>query len=188
MGGTRSGPLEITATVVLAFLSYVAADAAHCSGVFATASAGIALRAFARIAPVTDHPDDVDTFWSTIAFIVNAIVFLATGLVLQLGRLAEHPLLVLVAIVAVVLSRIVLAGLVIRPMTWRVTVVLAGMRGGLSLALALALPPALPFRDEIVDAVFGVVLFTLIVQGIALEPLLARLGVQSWSGGPSLSS
>ena len=73
-------------------------------------------------------------------------------------------------------------------MSWRVTVVFAGLRGGLSLALALALPATLPYREEIVDAVFGVVLFTLIVQGISLEPLLARLGFQSGSGGPSLSS
>jgi CPA1 family monovalent cation:H+ antiporter len=73
-------------------------------------------------------------------------------------------------------------------MTWRVTVVFAGIRGGLSLALALALPAALPYRDEIVDAVFAVVLFTLIVQGIALEPLLERLGFHNGSGGPSLSS
>jgi CPA1 family monovalent cation:H+ antiporter len=188
MGRTRSGPLEITATVVLAFLAYLSADALHCSGVFATAAAGIALRAFARIAPVTDHTDDVDTFWSTIAFIVNAMVFLATGLVLQVGRIGNHPLLVLVAIIAVVASRVILAGLVIRPMTWRVTVVFAGIRGGLSLALALALPAALPYRDEIVDAVFAVVLFTLIVQGIALEPLLERLGFHNGSGGPSLSS
>ena len=188
MGRTRSGPLAIAATVVLAFLAYLSADAVHASGVFATAAAGIALRAFARIAPVTDNADDVDTFWSTIAFIVNAMVFLATGLVLQLGRLGEHPLLVVVAILAVVLSRVLLATLVIRPMSWRVTVVFAGLRGGLSLALALALPATLPYREEIVDAVFGVVLFTLIVQGIALEPLLARLGFHSGSGGPSLSS
>jgi CPA1 family monovalent cation:H+ antiporter len=97
-------------------------------------------------------------------------------------------LLVAVAILAAVLSRVVLAGLVIRPATWRITVVFAGMRGGLSLALALALPQSLPLRDEIVDAVFGVVLFTLIVQGVALEPVLRRLGFQSGSGGPSLSS
>jgi CPA1 family monovalent cation:H+ antiporter len=82
----------------------------------------------------------------------------------------------------------VLAALIIRPMTWRVTVVFAGIRGGLSLALALALPAALAYRDEIVDAVFAVVLFTLIVQGIALEPLLERLGFHKGSGGPSLSS
>jgi monovalent cation:H+ antiporter, CPA1 family len=188
MGRTRSGPLEISATVVLAFLAYLGADALQCSGVFATAAAGIALRGFAHIAPVTDNADDVDTFWSAIAFIVNAMVFLATGLVVQVSRIAHHPLLVGVAILAAVLSRVVLAGLVIRPATWRITVVFAGMRGGLSLALALALPPALPFRDEIVDAVFGVVLFTLIVQGVALEPVLRRLGFQSGSGGPSLSS
>ncbi len=188
MGRTRSGPLEISATVVLAFLAYLGADALHCSGVFATAAAGIALRGFAHIAPVTENADDVDTFWSAIAFIVNAMVFLATGLVVQVARIADHPLLVIVAIVAAVLSRVVLARLIIRPASWRITVVFAGMRGGLSLALALALPAALPFRDEIVDAVFGVVLFTLIVQGIALEPVLRRLGFQSGSGGPSLSS
>lgn len=188
MGRTRSGPLEITATVVLAFLAYLSADAVHASGVFATAAAAIALRAFARIVPVTDHADDVDTFWSTIAFIANAMVFLATGLVLQIGRIGDHPLLALVAILAVIVSRAVLAGLVIRPTAWRVTVVFAGIRGGLSLALALALPATLPFREEIVDAVFAVVLFTLLVQGILLEPLLVRLGFHNGSGGPSLSS
>jgi CPA1 family monovalent cation:H+ antiporter len=188
MGRTRSGPLEITATVVLAFLAYLSADAVHVSGVFATAAAGISLRAFARISPVTDNADDVDAFWSAIAFIVNALVFLATGLVLQIGRIAAHPLLVAAAIVVVVASRVMLTALVIRPMTWRITVVFAGIRGGLSLALALALPATLPYRDQIVDAVFAVVLFTLIVQGIALEPLLERLGFHKGSGGPSLSS
>ncbi len=188
MGRTRSGPLEITATVVLAFLAYLSADALHCSGVFATAAAGIALRAFAHLAPVTGNADEVDAFWSTIAFIVNALVFLATGLVLQIGQIAAHPLLVVLAIATVIVSRVVLAGLIFRPMIERVTVVLAGMRGGLSLALALALPQTLPDREEIVDAVFGVVLFTVVVQGIALEPLLRRFGFQSGSGGPSLSS
>jgi CPA1 family monovalent cation:H+ antiporter len=188
MGRTRSGPLEITATVVLAFLAYLSADAVHVSGVFATAAAGISLRAFARISPVTDNADDVDAFWSAIAFIVNALVFLATGLVLQIGRIAAHPLLVAATIVVVVASRVMLTALVIRPMTWRITVVFAGIRGGLSLALALALPATLPYRDQIVDAVFAVVLFTLIVQGIALEPLLERLGFHKGSGGPSLSS
>ena len=188
MGRTRSGSLEIAATVVLAFLAYLSADALHCSGVFATASAGLALRAFARIAAVTDHPDEVDAFWSAIAFIANAMVFLATGLVLELAQVAAHPLLVVVALAAVVGSRFALAWLVIRRPQWRMTVVFAGMRGALSLALALALPAGLPYRSEIIAAVCAVVLFTLVVQGIALEPLLERLGFHSGSGGPSLSS
>ncbi len=188
MGRTRSGPLEIAATVVLAFMAYLSADALHWSGVFATASAGLALRAFARITAVTDHPDEVDAFWSTIAFIANAMVFLATGLVLQIGQIGSHPLLVLVAIAAVIVSRVVLSWIVIRGWQWRVTVVFAGLRGALSLALALALPQTLPNRAEVIDAVFGVVLFTLVAQGIALEPLLLRLGFHNGSGGPSLSS
>jgi CPA1 family monovalent cation:H+ antiporter len=188
MGRTSSGQLEITATVVLAFLAYLSADALHCSGVFATAAAGVALRAFARVGPVTDHADAVDAFWSTIAFIANAIVFLAAGLVLQVGEIGKHPLLVVVAIAAVVASRVLLTGLVVRSWSWRVTVVFAGMRGALSLALALALPQTLPYRTEIIQAVFGVVLFTLVVQGISLQPLLERLGFHNGRGGPSLSS
>lgn len=175
MGRTSSGALEIAATVVLAFLAYLGADALHWSGVFATAAAGVALRAFERSGPLTDNADDVDAFWNAIAFIVNAMVFLATGLVLQLSNVLQHPLLVGVAVAAVVLSRVVLAGLVIRPASWRVTVVFAGIRGGLPLALALALPATVPGRAEIIDAVVGVVLFTLVLQGIALEPVLARL-------------
>ena len=111
-----------------------------------------------------------------------------TGFQLQLGRIWHEPTLVVVAIVVVIASRIVLASIVIRNAAWRWTVVFAGIRGGLSLALALALPNDMPYRTSIIDAVFAVVLFTLVVQGVSLEPLLARLGFQSTKGGPSLSS
>jgi CPA1 family monovalent cation:H+ antiporter len=84
-------------------------------------------------------------------------------------------LLVAVTIVAALLSRALLALLVIRRRSWQVVVLLAGMRGGLSLALALSLPDDFPQRAPIVDAVFGLVLFTLIVQGLALEPVARRL-------------
>ena len=184
---TSTGTIEVTATVVLAYLAYLSADRLQCSGIFATAAAAITLHALQHAAPV-GAKDDVDAFWATIAFIANSFVFLITGLQLQLGRIVNEPLLVVVAIVAVVLSRAVLALLVIRIPAWRWTVVCAGMRGGLSLVLALALPPEVPYRAPIIDAVFAVVLFTLVVQGVALEPLLARLGFQSGSGGPSLSS
>jgi len=185
---TGTAAIEVTATVVLAYLAYLSADALGGSGIFATAAAAIALRALQRAAPIAANAGDVDAFWSTIAFIANSFVFLITGLQLQLGRIVQEPVLVAVAIVVVVASRIVLASVVIRPSAWRWTVVFAGIRGGLSLALALALPPDLPHRTSIVDAVVAVVLFTLVVQGVSLEPLLTRLGFQSGSGGPSLSS
>ena len=188
ISSTGTAVIEVTATVVLAYLAYLSADALGASGIFATAAAAITLRALQRTAPISSNANQVDAFWSTIAFIANSFVFLITGLQLQLGPIAKEPILVVVAIVVVIASRVVLATVVVRPPSWRWAVVFAGMRGGLSLALALALPANVPNRSSIVGAVVAVMLFTLVVQGIALEPLLARLGFQRSSGGPSLSS
>ena len=51
-----------------------------------------------------------------------------------------------------------------------------GLRGALALALALELPPALPYHDAIVTVAFAVVAFSIIVQGLTMTPLLRRLG------------
>jgi NhaP-type Na+/H+ or K+/H+ antiporter len=59
-------------------------------------------------------------------------------------------------------------------------IALSGLRGGLSLALALSLPPEMPSREAVIDAVFAVVFLTLVVQGSAVGPLIERLGI----GGP----
>lgn len=176
MGRVSDSPSEIAATIVVAYLSYLIADALGLSGVFATAGAGVTLRAVLRIRPFTRDAEAVDAFWATIAFVANAFVFIATGLVLQLPRLTHEPVLVIAAIAAVVIARVVLALVTVRPWPWRATLVLAGMRGGLGLALALALPDDLPGRPQIIDAVFGVVFFTLVAQGFALEPVLRRMG------------
>jgi CPA1 family monovalent cation:H+ antiporter len=188
IGRTQTAAIEVTATVVLAFLTYIAAVSLSLSGVFATAAAGVTLRALQSKTQMTSHAGDVDAFWTTIAFVANAMVFLVTGLTLQPQRVLHEPLLVVVAIGVVLVSRALLTVLVVRARRARWTVFLAGIRGGLCLALVLALPSDLPHRAELVDAVFGVVLFTIVVQGLTLEPLLARLGVQSGIGGPSLSS
>jgi CPA1 family monovalent cation:H+ antiporter len=112
----------------------------------------------------------------------NAVVFLATGLLLQIPRIFHEPLLVLVALVIVFASRAILAFVVLPVLGigtlypgWRQTAFFAGMRGALSLALALGLPAAFPFRDAIVDATFATVLVTLVVQGATIETILKRL-------------
>jgi CPA1 family monovalent cation:H+ antiporter len=51
-----------------------------------------------------------------------------------------------------------------------------GLRGALSLGLALALPPSLAYRDEIIIAAFGVVVFSVVVEGLTMPPLLQMLG------------
>jgi CPA1 family monovalent cation:H+ antiporter len=180
--GARERSVELTATIVLAFSAYGVATSLHFSGVFASAAAGVTLRAMRGFVLTAQPAEDIDRFWEVIAFVANAVVFLATGLTLQLPRLLHEPLLVLAAIVVVFVSRAlltfgvlpVLATGAFRP-GWRATAFLAGMRGALSLALALGLPAQFPQRAEIVDATFAVVLVTLVLQGATIETFVKRL-------------
>ncbi|HEX3467312.1 MAG TPA: cation:proton antiporter [Candidatus Elarobacter sp.] len=167
---------EVTVTIVLAYLSYLGATELHLSGIFATIAGAIALRAMLRRAPHTiSNADDVDRVWNALAFVANAAVFTATGLIIEPARILHEPGLVVGAVVAVMLARVALAVL----STWsprnRVTTFLAGMRGALPLALALSLPDTVTFRPQIIDATFAVVLVTIVAQGAPLEVILARL-------------
>ena len=166
---------EVTATIALAYVAYLAADRLELSGIFATAAAAVALRALLRRVPNMDNRDDVDSFWTSLAFLANATIFLATGLSIDVPRALHEPNLVFASIAALALSRVILSTLAARENRARVTIFLAGMRGGLPLALALALPDTLAHRSEIVDGVFAVVLVTLVIQGAPLAPILARL-------------
>ena len=173
---TDATEYEVTVTIVLAYGAYLLATAAHCSGIFATAAGAIALRAVVRRIPdALNNTDDVDRVWAAAAFMANAVVFLATGLLILPSRVVHEPALVIAAIVAVTLARVALALVATRKRAGRITVFLAGMRGALPLALALSLPDALPFRPQIIDATFAVVLVTIVVQGAPLELVVARL-------------
>jgi CPA1 family monovalent cation:H+ antiporter len=173
---TAAAEYEVTATVALAYAAYLAADALHLSGIFATAAAGITLRALLRRGQaLLQNGDDVDRFWNAGASIVNALVFIATGLSIDAGRAFHEPLLIAITIAVIFFARILLALVAVPERAARVAVFLAGMRGALPLALALSLPPGLAHRAEIIDAVFATVLVTLVLQGLPLEPVLKRL-------------
>jgi CPA1 family monovalent cation:H+ antiporter len=180
--GARDRTVELTATIVLAFGAYGIASSLGMSGVFASAAAGVTLRAMRGFVLTAQAPEEIDRFWEVIAFVANAVVFLSTGLLLQIPRLLHEPLLVLTAIAVVVASRAMLAfgvlpvlGVGVLDRGWRATAFFAGMRGALSLALALGLPPAFPQRDHIVDATYAIVLVTLVLQGATIESFLKRL-------------
>ena len=173
---TDATEYEVTVTIVLAYGAYLAATALHCSGIFATAAGAIALRAAVRQIPgALSDAGEVDRVWGSLAFMANAVVFLATGLVIRPDRIVHEPVLVIAAVVAVTLARAALALVATRELRGRITVFLAGMRGALPLALALSLPETLAYRAQIIDATFAVVLFTIVVQGAPLEVVIARL-------------
>ena len=176
--GTGDVEMRTVGTILVAYGSYILADFVHVSGIFATIAAGIVLRALLG----GGDRDVVETFWGVIAFLANSLVFLLMGLTIRIDRLLGEPWLLAVALAAVIVSRLLVTFGLPRfrelrrgGAAWRRIIALAGIRGGLGLALALSLPEHLPHRLEIIDAVFAIVLFTVIAQGLAIGPVAARL-------------
>ncbi|MEB3330210.1 MAG: Na+/H+ antiporter [Candidatus Sericytochromatia bacterium] len=179
--------LEVTLTTLVAYGAYMAAEAAHVSGVVAVVAAGLVVGNWGMrvgMSPTTRLA--VHTFWEYAAFVVNSLVFLLVGIEAALVAWWTKLPLVLAAIVAVLLGRAVavygmavLLGVARRPvpLTWQHLLVWGGLRGALSMALALGLPAGLPYRDDLVAMTFGVVLFSLLVQGLTVGRLAARLGL-----------
>ncbi len=182
--GTKESMLQIVATLVGAYGAYlVANELLHVSGIFAAVVVALALRAFPHFPTTAEDTLEIDRFWSVLAFLANSLVFLLLGLRIEVSRIVHEPWLVLSTLGLVVLARLVLTyvGLPLvgfggrRYRSWQHVTAIAGMRGALSLALAIALPSTIPQRPQIIDAVFGVVLMTLVVQGLAIGPVLKRL-------------
>jgi CPA1 family monovalent cation:H+ antiporter len=177
--GSTSAALQIAVTVLCAYGSYFAADALHCSGIFATIAAGIALRYFERRTLTLRLVEDVARFWEVVAIAANALVFFMVGAALQIGQVAQEPVFVVACLVAVAVARVAVAGLLLPggyPREWLDVIRVAGMRGALSLALALALPPEVPYRAAIVDATFAVALATLLAGALTVTRVVGRVG------------
>jgi CPA1 family monovalent cation:H+ antiporter len=121
-----------------------------------------------------------------VAFALNSLVFVLIGLEVHVGRLVSEWRPILVAFVAVIGGRafvVFLATAFLRwtreaiPWRWSVVLTWGGLRGALSMVLALALDPEFPHREIIVTMTFGVVLLSIVLQGITTEPLLRVLGL-----------
>ena len=179
--------IEITLTTIVAYSSYLAAQSLHLSGVIATVAAGLMVGNWG--ARVTMSPRTrlaLWSFWEYISFIVNSLVFLLIGLQVRVGTLLHSWRATLLAIAAVILGRMLsIYGLVpltnLRarkiPLPWQHVLVAGGVRGALALALALSLGRTFPYREQILAMTFGVVAFTIVVQGLCIKPLLHLLGM-----------
>ena len=179
--------IEITLTVIAVYSSYLVADNLHLSGVIATVAAGITIGNFgARVGMSSRTRVAVLSFWEFLSFVVNSILFLLIGLQVQLAEIRHLWQLTLLAIGAVLLGRAIVVYTVV-PINnafaekisgrWQHVLVWGGMHGGLSLALALSLDQTFPYRNQILTVTFGAVVFTLIVQGLTIKPLLRALRV-----------
>ena len=202
----NDAPIEITLSFLTPFAAYLLAEALSVSGVLATVSAGlfISWREADIMGPNTRL--QASSVWNMVIFLLNGLLFVLIGLQLRpvldgltgrsFGGLLFYAVLVSLTVIVVrtlwVFTGMYLSGLVGRrdgqdPLSgWHDEAVISwsGLRGGVSLAAALALPLSIasgasfPQRDLIIFLTYGVLLVTLVGQGLSLPVLIRALGVK----------
>ena len=178
--------LEISLTTIAAYGSFLLGEGLHVSPVIAVLITGLIIGNFGRrtgMSPSTQVA--VNSFWEYAAFVVNSLVFLLIGMEMQLPMLVQNVGPIGWAVLATVIARaIAIYGLMPFinrfaprvPFRWQHILFWGGLRGSLSIALALSLPSTLADRSQLIIMVFGVVIFSLLVQGLTVSSLLRWLG------------
>jgi CPA1 family monovalent cation:H+ antiporter len=177
--------VEITFTTILAYGAFLLARHLHLSGVIATVAAGLMIGNFAaKTGMSTRTLTALRSFWEYASFIINSLVFLLIGLEVRLGGVLRAWKPILIAVAAIFLGRLLsvytlvpFSNLFSKPISlaWQHVLVWGGLRGALSLALALSLDSTFAYRDEILNLTFGVVVVSILVQGLSIKPLLRVL-------------
>ncbi len=194
------GLIETTTSLALAYGSFLVAeefgviigqDDLHFSGILAVVVAGLLQGNLGVHNTSPSTRVTLEHSWEIVTFLVNSLVFLFIGLTVSISDLADEFVAMLVAIVAVVIMRILIVyglsnvsgGLFPKrkvPIEFQHVMFWGGLRGAISLALALTLSEKV-FDPETVQTIrvmtFGVVLFTLLVQGTTIAALIRRLGL-----------
>lgn len=179
--------IEIMLTTVLAYGSFLLAEQLHLSGVIATVGAGLMIGNFGAEAGMSPRTRvALWSFWEYWGFVINSIVFLIIGIEVHVFDLIGHGAAIGISVAAVLLGRmatvyllIPLGNLLSEPISWawRHVLVWGGIHGSVSLALVLTLPDDFPARELVLSMTFGVVAFSIIIQGLTVKPLMRGLGI-----------
>ena len=182
----EDAPLEILATLVIAYGSYLAADIVHASGIVAVVVAGIVVARYgASIGKL--HGPQLLGFWNLLAFVLNAMLFILVGAALPASTLLPVAGLVVATFVIMVVTRAVpvyglLAMAALRPppipWSWRHVTFWSGLRGALSVALALSVAGMAGVDSRVAVVAYGVVLLSLVVQGGLIAPVTRFVGIK----------
>lgn len=184
--------IELTISLAAAYGTYLLTDGLHQSGIIATVVAGVVIGTYRRAVGLSPRAlEALDIVWEFIAFLLTAVTFLLVGLAISFTDLLAAAPSILWGLVAILVGRaIVVYGLLggaarlVRssrpgtavPLGWLHVMFWAGLRGAVAVAMALSLPEGFPQRSLLQEITFGVVLFTLFVQGTTAEGVVARVG------------
>ncbi|NDJ33763.1 MAG: Na+/H+ antiporter [Chloroflexi bacterium] len=183
--------LDIALTVIVAYGTFWVAEIplnAVVSPVIAVVVAGLRVGKFGSQGGYSARSDvGIVSFWAFIAFLLNSFVFLLIGLDVELGNIGQFAGPVAITLGVILFAR-AMTVYVMRfminaveddklPWAWSHTMFWGGQRGAVSIALALSLPLALPNHDLLTVLAFAYVLFSLVLQGLTMRPLLNALGL-----------
>ena len=182
--------IELTISVVLAYGSYILADQLGLSGVIATVTAAIVLGNLGPGRMMSETGSDaIDTVWEFFAYLLTAVVFLLVGLAIPPARLLDSIVPIAWGIAGILVGRalvvyVLLGGFSrlaprpgmadVVPTGWLHILFWSGLRGAVAVAMALSLPADVPQRDLLQEITFGVVLFTLLIQGTTIGRVVDR--------------
>jgi CPA1 family monovalent cation:H+ antiporter len=179
--------IEITLTTIAAYGSFMAAEQFHYSGVIATVVAGMLCGNYAATTGMSPSTRiAVESFWEYLAFALNSCVFLLIGFQVHVESMLASWKAILVAWASVTFARalvIYAVGALLRktkekiPWSWMAVLTWGGLRGGLSMVLVLALAQTFPHRELLINMTFGVVILSILVQGLTMAPLLRAFGI-----------
>ena len=174
--------VEVLLTLALVMGGYALAHAIHVSGPIAMVVAGIFIGNRGRLFAMSERTrEHLDSFWELMDEILNAVLFLLIGLeVLVIATKGSYLVAGLAMIPIVLIARFISVGLpvtfmrrirdfspnAVKIMTW------GGLRGGISVALALSIPSG-PEREVLLTVTYIIVVFSILVQGLTIKRLVA---------------
>lgn len=189
---------ETMLTLSIAYAAYLCGTLLHTSGLLTVVCAGLVLGSYGKDKSMSQRAQEAaEDVWEFIGYLANSLLFLLLGIQIGATNLLHAAPAILWAVLGVIAGRVIIVYLLLplhdalaryaerrslkacrfprpRPLasSWRPVLALTGLRGALSLALVLSLPDTFAQRELLEGIVFGVVLVTLLGQGLALRFLL----------------
>jgi CPA1 family monovalent cation:H+ antiporter len=195
MIGLNDHVVEVAISLVAAYGSYLLAGELGQSGLIATVACGLVFSGYGRrFGMSAETRQAIDIVWEFIAFLATTLVFLLIGLAIGVSQLLAAAYASVAVLGALLVSRAAivygllggsawllhrLGRLRAMPVAWLHVIAWSGLRGAVSVALALSLPQDLPQRELLQGIVFGATLLTLIIQGPTARPLIVRLQLRA---------
>ena len=179
--------IEVVLTGILAYGTFLICESVHVSGVIGVVAAGLLIGnrgTLFAMSPTTRIA--IQDSWELTAFIVNSLIFLLIGIQIPMQEIYSHLGLIIYSITMVLLARaLTVYSLTMllnlrkkkgTSLSWMHVINLGGIHGSIPIALLLSLP-AISYLDELSFMVFGTVLFSLVAQGLTIEPLVKKLNL-----------